>query len=233
MMHSRWINGNLAFWDTQQNRLLDAWGPTVNKWLLNLKHVDTDGTTTLGGYTVTLVAVGLGSALAVGDEVPGCLEITTGATENDGYSFQLLGEPFKLASKKPCYFGIKLKIGDATQTDFIAGLCITDTALLGGLTDGAYFRKVDGSTTVNFVLEKDSGETTGTAHTLGNDTFVTLEFYFDGTNVDFFVDGVLKTRVVQTNLPDDEELTPSLEFLTGEGNSNIMTVEWARVIQLN
>lgn len=233
MMHSRWINGNLAFWDTQQNRILDAWGPTVNKWFLNLKHVDTNGTTTLGGYTVTQVAVGLGSALAVGDEVPGCIEITTGATENDGFSIQLLGEPFLLASKKPCYFGVKLKIGDATQTDFIAGLCITDTTLLGGMTYGAYFRKADGSTAVSFILENNTAETAGAAHTLANDIFVTLEFFFDGTNVDFWVDGTQKTRIVQTNLPSTEELTPSLEFLTGEGNTNIMTVEWARCIQFN
>jgi hypothetical protein len=234
-MHSKWINGNLAFWDTHEKRILKAIGPTVNAWELNTKHVDTDGTTTLDGYTVTLVETGAGNThtITVGASVPGNLTITTDNADNDGYNIQLYGEPFKLTGATPCYFGIKLKVGDATQTDFLVGLCITDTDLLGAMTDGVYFRKVDASTTCNFVLEKNSTETATAAATIADDTFVTLEWYYDGTYVDFFVDGVAGTRPAVTNLVGDEELTPSIHFLTGEADTNILTIEWARAIQFN
>jgi hypothetical protein len=234
MMNAKWIRNNLTYWDTHQCRLLDAWGPTVVKLIEDfVKIPTTDGVTTLGGYTVTDVTAGAGDTLAGGTGVGGELVITTAATENDGYSIQANGEAFKLTAALPCYFGIRFKIGDATETDFIVGLCITDTDLLAGMTDGVYFVKVDGSTAVTFVLEKNSTPTaSATIHTMTT-SYVTLEFYFDGTNVDSFVNGVKQTRLAMTNLCQDEELTPSIEFLTGEGNSNVMTVDWMRVIQFN
>ena len=146
---------------------------------------------------------------------------------------QVTKEAFKLASGKPCYFGAKFMISDATESDFIVGLCITDTTLLGGLTDGVYFRKVDGATDVKFVIEKDSAETESAALlTAVKDTYMTLEFFFDGTNIDAYVNGVLQTRLAMTNLPDDEEITPSI-LLTGAAAAKTMTVDWIRAIQIN
>lgn len=232
-IHSRMINGALAFYDTHRCRVVDAIGYGVNKWNLDTKHISTDGTTTLNGYTVTVVSAGAGDSIAVGTAVPGNLVVTTAATENDGFSIQLKGEGFKLVASKPCYFGCKVKLDDVTQSDLLVGLCITDTTLLGGMTDGVYFRKVDGAATCDLVLEKDSTETTGTIVTMVNDTFVILEFFFDGTYVDSYVNGTLQTRLAITNLCQDEELTPSIEVLTGEGVSKVLTIEWARAFQFN
>lgn len=233
MLHSRWINGALAYWDTHQCRIVEAIGPSVNKWDLDPKKLVTNGTSTISGYTVTVVTGGANDSIAVGTAVPGDLVIVTADQENDGFNVQLQGEGFKLASGKPLYFGIKLKISDATQSDFLVGLCETNTTPLTAVDTGAYFRKVDGATACTFVLEKDTTETEGAAAAIANDTFVTLEFFFDGTSVDYFVDGVLKTRLAQTNLPDDEEVTPTIEVLAGAAANKTLTIEWARCVQFN
>jgi hypothetical protein len=233
-MNSKWVNGNLVYVDSaNKQRWLDAIGPNVCKFLEDFVATPFASADTPAAWTVTLVEAGGGeSTVALTDGAGGLLLITTDANENDGVNMQVTKEAFKLASDKPCYFGVRFKISGATESDFIVGLCITDTTLLGGMTDGVYFRKVDGSTAVNFVLEKNSTETTGQVHTAVADTFVTLEFYFDGTNIDAYVDGVVQTRLAMTNLPDDEELTPSIHFLTGAAAAITMTVDWIKVIQI-
>jgi hypothetical protein len=233
-MHSKWVNGNLIFHDGQ--RWFDAIGPTVCKFLEDFVGTPFASADTPAAWTVTLVEGGAGeSTVALADGAGGLLLITTDAAENDGVNMQVTKEAFKLASGKPCYFGIRLKVSEATQSDFLVGLCITDTDLLGGVTDGVYFDKVDGSTDINFTLEKNGTETTSASAvgTCVDDTYVILEFFFDGTNVDAYVDGALQTRLAVTNLPDDEELTPSIHFLTGAAAAETMTVDWIRAIQIN
>jgi hypothetical protein len=233
-MHSKWVNGNLIFHDGQ--RWFDAIGPTVCKFLEDFVGTPFASADTPAAWTVTLVEGGAGeSTVALADGAGGLLLITTDAAENDGVNMQVTKEAFKLASGKPCYFGIRLKVSEATQSDFLVGLCITDTDLLGGVTDGVYFDKVDGSTDINFTLEKNGTETTSASAvgTCADDTYVILEFFFDGTNVDAYVDGALQTRLAVTNLPDDEELTPSIHFLTGAAAAETMTVDWIRAIQIN
>jgi len=239
-VHSRYLRGNLLFLDKQ--RWLDAVGPNVVKILDDFQFGNYDivaGDTspqTKAGWLCTFVEVGAGGQLAqlVAGADGGALLLTTAGNENDGINVQALGEAFNpsLTNAWPMYFGIRFKVSSATQSDFLAGLCITDTTLTAGLTDGMYFRKPDASTTVSYVLEKNSTETTGTAWTCVADTYVTAEILFDGTNVDFYVDGVLLTRLAQTNLPDDEYLTPSFEFLNGEAASCTITIDWIRALQI-
>lgn len=234
-VHTRRILGNLAFWDTHRNRIIDAIGPGVCKFIDEFVDTPFLGADAPSAYTVTLVEGGAGeTTLAqVGGQAGGGLLITTDAADNDGANVQVKGEAFKLVADLPCYFGCRLKISDATQSDILVGLCITDTDLLGGMTDGVYFRKVDASAVLSFVLELNSTETTGAVLTVVADTYYVLEFYFDGTNVDAYVDGVLQTRLAITNLCQDEELTPSLHFLTGEAVAKTCTVDWLRAVQFN
>lgn len=222
------------FYDTYLHRWLDAIGADVTKYILNTAALPTDDTTgDPTEFTMTVVEAGAGNSTAVLSD--NTLLITCAAGENDGVSLQLKGEAFDLATNNLVYFGINFQVNDATQSDFLAGLCITDTTLLGGMTDGIYFECLDGSTDINFVLEKDSTETTSAAAvgTLADATDITLEFFFDGTYADCWVDGVLQTRLATTNLPNDEQLTVSLEYLTGEAVANTCTVNWMRAIQLN
>jgi hypothetical protein len=232
--HSKRVLGNLVFYDTNQQRWIDAVGADVTKFMLNTAYMADDDTTgDLSGFTHTAVEVGAGNSTAV--LADNTLLITTAANDDDGVNLQVKGEAFDLASGNYTYFGINFQASEATQSDFLVGLCITDTTLLGGMTDGIYFECLDASTDINFVLEKDSTETTSASAvgTFADATNITLEFLFDGTNVDAFVDGVVQTRLAVTNLPDNEQLTPSIHFLTGAASAETMTVNWLRTIQIN
>lgn len=232
-LHSKWLFGNLVYYDRYQHRWLDAMGMGVQKFNLNTVYLPVDDTTgDPDGFTMTVVEAGASnSTVALTD---GAFVITTDANDNDGVNLQVKGEAFKLdATTKRIYFGINFQASEATQSDFLVGLCITDTDLLGGMTDGVYFRKVDASTSISFVLEKDSTETTGTVGTFADATNITLEFMFDGTYVDSWVNGVLQTRLATTNLPDNEFLTPSIHFLAGAATAKTMTVNWMRAISID
>lgn len=233
-MHARWLYGNLLYWDTHQNRIIDAWGPGVKKWIMG-PNLGAQSADNMAGFTTTLVETGAGgeTTVAAGTAINGgSLLITTDNADNDGANIQMIGEAFQPAASTFLYYGIKLQISDATQSDLLAGFCITDTDLLGAMTDGMYFRKVDATTTMLSVLEQDSNETTGTALTVANDTDMYLEIVANGVIVDFYVNGTMLTQMAQTNVPDDELLTPSLHFLTGEAAVKTCTVKDWRVFRI-
>ena len=230
-LHARRINGNFAYYDTAPYRIVDAWGPSVTKFVEKFVGAPTDDTTGLPtAFTNTLV----GSSTAVNSTVAGgSLLITTGAPEDNGVNMQVKGEAFKVLASKPIYFGIRAKISAATESDFIVGLCITDTTLLGGMTDGVYFRKVDGATAVTFVLEKDSTETESASVLAVDTSYHTYEIVWVGTLMVAYVDGPAVSPPALTNLVQDEELTPSIHFLTGAAAAITMEVDWLRVVQFN
>ncbi len=221
-VHSTHINGQLAFWSGHRKRILDAIGPDV------VKYVDDfvaggGADTAWNAWTVTRVEAGAGeSTITSGDDGNGQMVLTTDQNENDGLNVQLLGESYKLMTGKPLYYGVKVTLSEATQSDLFVGLAITDTDILGGVTDSIGFRKVDGSTDLTFVVEKDSAETVVAGlKTLVDATEYFLEFYWDGAGLEVFVDGVSVATPAVTNLPDDEPLRVSKHFLAGAANAGI------------
>lgn len=227
-------NHEIVYDNDFPNRWLDLFGISATKFIENFVQLPIDDTTgDPTEWTDTVVEVGAGtSTIALTPAAGGNAIMTCAANEDDGIQIQLNGEAFKLDGQYPCYFGIRFKLVDVTQADFLAGLCITDTTLLGGMTDGVYFQTVDAATALTIEIEKDSVASSGSIHTLVDDTWVIAEFYFDGTYIDSYIDGVLQTRLAVTNLPDDEELTVSLALLTGEAVANTATIDWVRVFQI-
>lgn len=233
------VQGNLVYVDhgAHRRRWIDAIGPEVTKYITRFVG---DPVGAAGEYdlqwTVTRVEAGVGGESefkpAVTQEAGGAGIILTDNADNDGINAQLINESFKLASGKPLYFGVKLKISDATQSDFFVGLAITDTDILGGVTDRIGFEKLDGVTDVKAMVEKDSVETLTAALLTLDAAYHIYEFFFDGANVEFFVDGVSKATPAVTNLPDDEELRVSLHVLTGEAVAKTATFAWLRCIQI-
>jgi hypothetical protein len=233
-VRSRYVNGQLAFYEGHRMRLVDAVGSSVYKYEL---RPDILGATTTDprGWTTTVVEAGSGTTEWDVNNTAGRVgTITCAANENDGGSYQLLGENIELTSDQDVYVGAKLKINDVDQTDLFFGLAVTDTALLGGVADAVYFESVDGSASISTVTEKDSTETQNdSAGTLADDTDILLEFYFDGSSssVYFFIDGSL-VNTHTANIPDDEALRLTIEFLTGEATANTCDVQFMRVIQI-
>ena len=219
-------------------RWYGVFGPAVNQYEMNMAGTPTDDTTGMPTeFTYTLVNA---STFAHGDVLGGEVILTAAGAENDGVSLQLgdelggAGESVSFAAEYPTYFSIKFQLSDADQSDVLAGFCITDTALLGGMTDGMYFRSVDGSAVLNFVLEKNSLESTTAVGTLTDATDVHCELLYWGSNVYVYVDGTLMATIADTdaNFPNDELLRLSLEFLDGEAVGNTCCVKEFKYYQI-
>ena len=233
VIHSRYIRGNLAFYQNHRMRLVAALGEDGYKYeqttpTLNATTVDPSG------WTTTVVEAGTGTTEFDANNTAGRVgTITCAADENDGGQYQLLGEGFEFTSDQDIYAGIEFQGNDVDQTDILFGLCITDTTLLGGMTDGVYWESLDGSATTSTVTEKDSTETqTDSVSTLTDATDQVWEIYFDGSSVYFFADGTQSSTIHTANIPDDEALTLSLAVLTGEATANTVNVKWLRAIQI-
>jgi len=161
------------------------------------------------------------------DEDNGALLITNSAADDDASFSQKVGESFLMETGKKAWFEARFKVSDATQSDFVFGLQITDTTPLA-VTDGIYFRKDDGDANIDFVVIKDSVATTETALTVAvDDAYIKLGFYYNGVDaVVAFVDGVQTASLAVTNLPDDEILTVSFGIQNGEAVAKTMTVDY-------
>lgn len=224
------LRGQVVFYDSQySHRIVDAIGPDVVKWMedgVTLHLGDSNSNAT--AYTTTETGTNT-IALTAGADA-GNIVLTTGGTTNNKIELQLLGEAFKFEHSYPVYFGIKFKLSDVSEVCAIAGLCITDTTLTGGLSEGMYFRSADTESTLCFVAEKGSNETSVTAATMTDATWITAEFYYDGTTCTGYIDGSSIGSIADTDVyfPDSEYLTPSLAILTGEDTANTFTIEWAR-----
>ena len=235
------IRGNLTYFDfgAHRRRLVDAIGPDVIKHLAASSDFQENGATGTDppGWTTTVVEAGGGgsSEAQATREAGATFELLTDNADNDGISIQRNGEVFELTADQDLYFGCKVKCNDVTQSDWFLGLAITDTAILGGATDRIGFETVDATTGLDFVVEKDSTQTASEdVGTLVDDTYIELEFYWDGgkSTLQVFVDGVAVTAPATTNLPNDEALRLSLEFLTGEAVAQTLTFQYLRVIQI-
>lgn len=186
-------------------------------------------------WNVTKVELGYGSAsLTLQDIVGGVLRITCDTSDNDSVQIQLKGEPFKLVSGKPCWFEARFKTAEATQIDLLFGLCITDTTLIAGFSDGVVFKKDDGDAYIDFQSVKGNTPTDKAAiATLVANAWTKVGFYFDGyQTLTPYIDGVkLTAQKIQTNIPDDTEITPSIAIMNGEWAIASVDIDYIKAVQ--
>jgi len=218
------VDGNYA------HRWYDAGGPAINKVLEEFIQTPYTAASTIGSWTTTLV--GASTHALVAGALGGQMVITTAGADNDGAQLQALGEAFLPTNATKIYFGISLAISEATQSDFLVGLTITDTTAIGGVSDGIYFKKIDGATLCNFCVESAGDVTTNPAFTVAAATTYILEWTWDGHDLLYYVDGVEIGSSVLTNIPTVEYMTPTIAFLTGDNAAITMCVDWIRCIQI-
>ena len=192
-----------------------------------------------GIYTITTTEAGSGNASeAITSGAGGQLLITNDDADNDLDFFQLKGEAFRFDSTKRMFFSSRFKVNDATQSDLVMGLQITDTTSLD-VTDGIFFIKGDADTQPDFIIEKDNSSTLSVLemNAMEDDTFVTLSFEYDPLDV---ATGGPVFRVYQddvqvgeitgtTNAPDDEDLTISFGIQNGEAAAKTLTIDFILV----
>lgn len=233
----KFIKGSQVFYsDQHEKRLLDAIGENVVKYINDFTSGPGIDTAFDNEWTVTRTEAGAGESTVTRiDGSGGFLRLTTDANEDDGINMQLIGESHELTTDQHLYFGaFGVTLSEATQSDFFIGLAITDTDILGGVTDRIGFEKLDGATAVKFMVEKDSTETlSASAHTATTSPF-DLEFYWDGDSQElmYFVNGSYVAASAITNLPNDEALRVSLQFLAGSTTAKTMDIDAIRVIQI-
>ena len=192
-----------------------------------------------GIYTITTTEAGSGNASeAITSGAGGQLLITNDDADNDLDFFQLKGESFKWDSSKRMFFSARFKTNDATQSEIVMGLQITDTTPLD-VTDGIFFLKVDADTKPDLIIEKDNTSTLSILEmdAMEDDTFVTLSFEYDPLDV---ATGGAVFRAYQddvqvgestgtTNAPDDEDLTISFGIQNGEAAAKTLTIDFILV----
>lgn len=237
MVKEKHIRNALVLYDDRYpNRILDAFGDNVVKWELPVSMPDDDTTSVPTGWVSTQG----GTNTVVSSVTPGDRStITTGVTEYNGVNLQAPGSPFKLESGKPLYFGARIAVQNgAGKGDYLIGLCEVDTTLLAAsaahavnvVDDGVYFYMLQAQTTIKFVNELDGAEGAIVAGTPGSGTYHDLEFYFDGTTLFAYFDGV-EIGSVSTGLAA-VALTPSINVRTGDDGAEILYVSWMKVIQI-
>lgn len=202
--------------------------PDPTAWHVYFNDFDTF---VVGDWTITTTEAGAGSATeALADGDGGLLLITNDAADNDADFFQKVGESFLLASGKRAFFKARFKVSDATQSDFVMGLQVTDTTPLDA-TDGIYFMKDDGDALLDVYCRKNAttGSTSATGiATVVADTFLTVAWAYDGKgSLAYFVDNVqLGTLDASSTYLPDTELTVSFGIQNGEAVAKTMTVDY-------
>jgi len=178
-------------------------------------------------WTVTETQAGATQALTDGDG--GLLLLTNTAADNDLVALQKVGESYRFASGKKLFFEGRFKVSNATESDVVMGLQITDATPLD-VSDGVFFLKSDGSTTISLLVEKNGTATTTSVGTLADDTYIRLGFYYDGnSSIQAFVNGTYVATSATTNLVDDEDLTVSFALQNGNAVARTMTVDYVYV----
>lgn len=232
MIKSKYVGSTLVYYDDFDYRFVRAVGPDVRSWEMRFG----EDFTTAKEFTVTYVDVGAGTtsiaqAVTAGDRAL----LTNAGNENDGTNLQVIGTPFALAAGHPLYFGAKLSISDATQSDLLVGLANTDTTLMAAhalnvSSDGVYFYKVDGGTVAVAGALKAAAASSVNSATAVTTSKMLYEIYWDGSTLYFYHDGSLVTSMA--NGYPTAVLCPSLYFANGEAVAKTAKVEWMRCIQL-
>lgn len=189
-----------------------------------------------GDWTVTETQAGATQALSSANGAGGVMLLTNSAADNDVNQLQRAVESFKFVSGKQTWFKCRFKVSDVTQSDVYFGLIITDTDLVGGITDGMYFVKADGAATVALTTTMNSTAVSSSAlATLVNDTYVVLGYHYDGAStIKAYVNEVhtaTVSGVLGTSICDDEELAVTLSLTNGEAVAKTMAIDYVLAIQ--
>lgn len=215
---------------TKLNPLGDFGMPDPTKYHVYFNDFDTY---VAGDWTVTETGTG---TRALTDIDGGALLITNAAADNDRNEFQKVGESFLLTAGKRAFFKARFKVSDATQSDFLIGLAVTDTSLQGsvsgaGVTDGIFFNKDDGDASLDVQCQKNAttGQTRAAAiATVADNTFLSVAWAYDGVDsVKYYVDDVhIGTLDGSSTYLPDTELTVSFAMMNGEGVAKTMTLDY-------
>ncbi len=181
------------------------------------------------------------NTVAIQDGNGGIITLLTAGADDDEVQLQKVAANFSVESwlfdpDKRFFIEILATLSEVILSEFLIGLAITDTTLLGGHSDGISFRKGETAGDVTLVAEKDSVEVSGDVGTIVDATPFRLQAYYDGQGSDGRLYGALDGTVgsfsePDVSFPDDEELTISFAIRAGEAAGKTLTMDRIVVIQ--
>ncbi len=185
-----------------------------------------DGTATVGNWVAT---IDTGGTITSPDTDGGALLFTTDTTDDDDIIIQSQEESFTLVAGKKLWFKCKYTASEATQLEWVAGLSVTNTNIIGSASaNGVYFRKDDGDTNIDFTVRSGSAallDDTGVGTASTNAT--TLGFYWDGVEtLSYYVDESL-VGTTTVAMPSTE-MSVTLAMRNGAAASE--TISWDYVL---
>ena len=218
-------------------------GPTYHeKWISFDSDIDVSkfNWTIIGG--VGAEQCGWQGSIEIQDELHGSLKLTNDANDNDSIIGQLRYETIKFSGLGKTHWIVgRMKVSDATQSDFMFGVWKRDTVPLGGTdgaSDGIWFRKDDGDAYIDSVraynaatfpddYSQDTAIGTMTTSYITYAIRVITDATTTGTaTIQFYLDGnVAGSAISTTNLVADEELALGFGIMNGEAAAKTLTVE--------
>jgi hypothetical protein len=170
------------------------WPPAFYSFFTDFDEFDGAATGTRKWMVTTVQAGTLAGTLAVTDAANGVLLITTDDAIGDGSFAQLAGynniatvadvaETFQFAAGKEVWFSTRFLLSDVVNSNFMAGLAISDTTPLDA-TDGVFFLKASGAATIALTSKIVTPVTASRnlTVTLVNSQFVELGFHYNGVD---------------------------------------------------
>ncbi len=189
-------------------------------------------------WVLTTSEAGAGSATeaVADDETGGVLTVTNAGGSGDHDNFQLSNdggtddsESFLFALQKKAWFKARFKSNDGDMVTIHIGLHISNTDPVNAApTDGVFFKVTTATGAMTFKEVKNSVATEETGlGTLGDDTFVSLGYYWDGVDTYYiYVNDVLTQTATATTMPDDEYLAVSFGVENGEADTNTLEIDY-------
>lgn len=181
---------------------------------------------TSAGWTVTTVGTTPTAALQNGDG--GLLLLSTTAGATDSIFLDKVGESFAITAGKRAAFKTRIQMSDATNSDILVGLQVTDTTPLDA-TDGIYFYKATGATSMSVFFRKDAttGSTSAVVGSMANATWVNLAWYFDGkSTLNYYLNDVQVGALSTTGFVPDTTMTISFGIKNGAAAIKTMTLDY-------
>jgi len=167
---------------------------------------------------------------AITDEHGGVLLLTNAAADDDRTGLQLgntgdagTGESIAPASGRLIYYETRLKISDATQSDFVAGLVTTDTTPLTS-ANSIKFQKDDGDTQLDVIAENTTQSIQTNVFTVTTG-YMVLGFKVTGLDkIEYWVNNN-KVATIQTNITSTE-MRPTFHIQNGEAVAKTMSIDY-------
>ena len=184
---------------------------------------------TAGNWTVTETQAGATQAITAGDG--GILALVNSAADDDLNQIQWAVSTFRQAADKRLWIKARFKVSDATQSDLLIGLYVTDTSPVASKpSSGVFFQKLDGSTSLTLQVGSASTYSSLTLGTMASDTYVTVGVYYNGadTLTGFFND-VRVGSVASTNLPTAADNSVGIALQNGDAVARTLSVDYLMI----